>query len=417
MESKKKIPDYIHPAGYGKSTLGFILDAVFTVAMIFVIYFAFGRPVLLKAQDYDGKYEAYTSFVKDSHLTQGDSSGTFLSYSAPIEDGKAGYQKYQEAITYYYVNFIPSNQNAIFLEEDGVSKNSDGSYSVESISKFVLKKVYKLNEDGTQIEANADPYFVLNAETEDPYDVTLSEEYSGTLDSLKLTSLLEYFAGEGNKGVYYDAITHFSSQPYFTSLQSELGYIRYMSFIPSFVISPLIFFFLIPVFVPNGRSLGKLIAKTAVLSRDGYKARKLNIILHYACLTLVWECLLIPNTAIGIMAMMLILLIDYMALVLSKSHQSLHDKIAQTLVVNSKDSVWFADEDTALEYVAMYPDSPVASFYKAQGKVESPNDYYDQVYLREQSIVDSSTIGKAREEAKTIDSFDEFESRGDADKK
>lgn len=417
MENKKKIPDYIHPAGYGKSTLGFILDAVFTIAMIFVIYFAFGRPVLLNAQNYDGKYQEYTSFVKDSHLTQGDDAGTFLSYSASAEDGKAGYEKYQEAVVYYYTEFIPNNPNAVFAEEDGVSKNEDGTYSKESVSKFVLKKVYKLNADGTQIEANADPYFVLNESTEDPYDVTLSADYSGTTDPLKLTSLLEYFASEGQKGVYYEAITHFSSQAYFSTLQNQLGLIRYISFLPSFIASPFIFFFLIPIFTPNGKTLGKLIAKTAVLSGDGYKARKLNTILHYACLTLVWECLLIPNTAIGIMGMMLILLIDYMVLVLSKTHQSLHDKIAQTLVVNSKESVWFADEETALEYVSLYPDSPVAAYYKAQGKFTSKNDYYDEAYLKSQSIVDLSTIGKAREEAKTIESFDEFESRGSNDEK
>ncbi len=417
MENKKKIPDYIHPAGYGKSTLGFILDAVFTIAMIFVIYFAFGKPVILKGQNYDAKYEEYTSFVKDSHLTQGDDAGTFLSYSAPIEDGKAGYEKYQEAVIYYYTEFIPNNPNADFNAEDGVTKNEDGCYSKDSISQFVLKKVYKLNVDGTQIEDNADPYFVLNTATEDPYDVTLSADYSGTLDSLKLTSLLEYFASEGQKGVYYDAITHFSSQAYFATLQNQLGLARYLSFLPSFIASPLIFFFLIPAFVPNGKTLGKLIAKTAVLSGDGYKARKLNIILHYACLTLVWECLLIPNTGIGIMAMMLIMLIDYMTLVLSKNHQSVHDKIAQTLVVSSKDSVWFADEETALEYVSLYPDSPVASYYRAQGKVTDKDSYYDDAYIRANSIVDLSTIGKAREEAKTIESFDEFESRKDNENK
>ena len=37
----------------------------------------------------------------------------------------------------------------------------------------------------------------------------------------------------------------------------------------------------------------------------------------------------------------------------------------------------------------------------------------EQAFLREESIVDLSTIGKAREKAKSIVSFDEFEAGED----
>lgn len=429
---EKKIPEYIHPAGYGKTTLAYLIDVALTVAMIFILYFALGQTVILPAQHYNEKYDEYTSFVKDSHLTVGDAMGTFLSYDPAIKaesgesEAKPGYQKYQEAVIYYYETFIPSNPNAVFLEEDKVSKEPDGSYNLDSVKSFVLRKVYKLNEDGTPLIDEAtqkpyDPYFVLDDSTEDPYDVKLSADYSGQIDDIKLTLLRDYFFGKDSNnastGVYYEAITHFSSQPYFAGLQSQLGMIRYMSFLPSFILSPLIFFFLIPVFVPNGKTIGKLVAKTAVLGSDGYKAKKLSIILRYAWLTIIWETLLIPNTAIGIMTLMLLLLIDYMALILSKNHQSLHDKVARTIVINSKESVWFADEETALSYASAHPDSPVSSFYREKGMMASSmSAAEEQAYLRADSIVDLSTIGKAREQAKTIDSFDEFEARDDSKK-
>ena len=421
---EKKIPDYIHPAGYGKTTLAYLIDAALTVAMIFVLYYCIGPTLILPAQGYSEKYDAYTGFVKDSHLTVGDAMGTFLSYDAGMtaESGesetKAGYQKYQEAVTYYYTKFIPGNENAVFYEEDGVAKDADGSYNVDSVKAFVLKKVYALNPNGTPIldedtQKPKDPYFVLDESTEDPYDVKLGEEYTGELDNVKLTLLRDYFFAEG-KGVYYDAIAHLSAQPYFTGLQSELGMIRYLSFLPAFIISPFLFFFLIPLCVPNGKTIGKLIARTAVLGADGYKAKKLNIILHYAWLTIIWETLLIPNTAIGIMTLMLMLLIDYMALILSKNHQSLHDKVARTIVINSKESVWFADEETALAFAEAHPDSPCASFYRAKGLLSDPmSSAEEQAFLREESIVDLSTIGKAREKAKSIVSFDEFEAGED----
>ncbi len=414
MESKKT-PNYIHPAGYGKITLAFLIDTACTVAMIFLLYFALGKPVLLPAQGYEEHRQEYNSFVKESHLTQGDESGTFLSYEDKVEDGKAGYQKYEEAVLSYYEDFCVNYPGAEFQEDDKVTRNEDGSVNQASLSSFVLRKVYKLNLDGTEIEKDADKYFVLNLETEDPYDVTLAPDYQGELDNVKLAELKAYFAGEKNQGVYYEAVTHFSAQPRFLELSAKLGMIRYISFLPSFILSPLIFFFLIPVFVPNGKTIGKLIAKTAVLSKDGYKAKKLNIILHYACLTLVWELLLLPNTGMGIMSMMLIFLIDYMALILSKKNQSLHDKIAGTMGVNSKESVWFADEETALAYAKSHPDSPAAAYYRETGDLVDTSAPVDEAYLRSESIVDLSTIGKAREQAKTITSFDEFENR-DSDK-
>lgn len=410
MESKKT-PNYIHPAGYGKTTLAFLIDAACTVAMIFLLYFALGKPVLLPAQGYEERRQEYNSFVKGSHLTQGDESGTFLSYEDKFVDGEAGYQKYEKAVLSYYEDFCVNYPGAEFQEEDKVTRNADGNIDQASLSSFVLRKVYKLNPDGTQIEEGADKYFVLNAETEDPYDVTLAPDYQGELDNVKLAELKSYFAGEKNTGAYYDAVAHFSAQPRFLELSAKLGMIRYLSFLPSFILSPFIFFFLIPVFVPNGKTIGKLLVKTAVLSKDGYKAKKLNIVLHYACLTLVWELLLLPNTGMGIMSMMLVFLIDYMALILSKKNQSLHDKIAGTMGVNSKESVWFADEETALAYAKSHPDSPAASYYRETGSLAEASPHADEDTLRYDSIVDLSTIGKAREQAKTITSFDEFENR------
>ena len=416
---KRSIPKYIHPAGYGKSTLAFLLDTVFTIAMIFILYYAFGRPVLQPAQNYQGTYDEYTSFIKDSGLTTGDQYGTFLSYDYGMTDGKYGYQHYQDAVLHYYTVFIPSNENAEFQEEDGVFAEGDGSSDYQtSLAKFVLKKVYKLNEDGSQIEDGADPYFILNEATaDDPYDVTLAPAYQGTLSDLQLTSLNSYFYNASEKsGVYYDAMSHFTAQPYFLKLQNLIGMKKYISFLPSFILSPLIFFFIIPVCVPNGRTLGKLIARTAVLGADGYKAKKLNIILHYAILTVVWEFLLIPSTAIGIMGMALCFLIDYVVLVLSKNHQSAHDKVARTIVVRSKDSIWFADKETEEEYVSAHPDSTVAGFYQEENGClpgQTPKtDAENARILLEESILDLSTIGKARREAKTITSFDEFENRG-----
>ena len=412
---KQRIPSYVHPASYGKTTLAYLLDAACTIAMIFLLYYCFGNTVLLPAQNYQATYDEYISFMKDSGLTKGDASGTLLTYDETVQDGKAGWKHYQEAVLQYYKVFIPGDSGAEFYESDGVT-SENGKYSAESIDRFVLKNVYRLNEDGTQVEDGSDPYFVLDDSTSDPYDVKLVADYQDTTETTKLSKLKTFFADSENRtGAYYEAVAHFSAQPHFTELQSSIGLKRYIAFLPSFILSPLIFFFIIPLLTKDGRTLGKLAAKTAVIGSDGYKAKKLNIILHYAVLTLVWEFLLIPSTIVGIMAMALLLLIDYLALILSKSHTSIHDKIARTLVINVKESNWFKDEEEANQYIKDNPDSNVAGFYLEEngnlpGEETSPVQETKQSFS-EETILDFSTIGQARREAASIRSFDEFENR------
>ena len=419
VRMKSRIPSYVHPASYGKTTIAYLLDAVCTIAMIFVLYYAFGNTVLLPAQNYQATYDEYIAFMKDSGLTKGDASGTLLSYDETIQDGKPGWQYYQEALIHYYTVFIPGDSGAEFYETDEVTKNADGKYSTDSINLFILKNIYLLNEDGSQASEGIDPYFVLDESTSDPYDVKLVDEYADTTESTKLAKLKTFFADSENRtGAYYEAVTHFSAQPHFTELQSSIGLKRYIAFLPSFILSPLIFFFIIPLLTKDGRTLGKIAVKTAVIGSNGYKANKINIVLHYAILTVIWEFLLIPSTMIGIMGMALILLIDYLSLILSKSHTSIHDKIARTLVINAKESSWFKNEGEEEQYIKDNPDSSVAGFYVEEnghlpGQEASPVQETPRG-LSEDTILDLSTIGKARREAATITSFDEYERRQSA---
>ena len=417
LPMKSRIPSYVHPASYGKTTIAYLLDAACTIVMIFILYYAFGNTVLLPVQNYQATYDEYLAFMKDSGLTQGDSSGTLLTYDETIQDGKAGWQYYQEAVLQYYKVFIPGDSGAEFYQTDEVSKDSNGKYNTSSIDRFILENVYLLNEDGSQVEDGLDPYFVLDESTaEDPYDVKLVDDYKDTTELTKLSKLKSFFANSDSRtGAYYEAVTHFSAQPHFTELQSSIGLKRYIAYLPSFILSPLIFYFIIPVLTKDGRTLGKLAAKTAVIGNDGYKASKINIVLHYAILTLIWEFLLIPSTMMGIMAMAFLLLIDYLSLILSKNHTSIHDKIARTLVIDAKESNWFKDTDEEEQFIKDNPDSSVAGFYveenghlpgeEAAPVQETPHG------LSEDTILDLSTIGKARREAATITSFDEFEQR------
>ena len=82
---------------------------------------------------------------------------------------------------------------------------------------------------------------------------------------------------------------------------------------------------------------------------------------------------------LGIMAMAIVFLIDYLVLILSKSHASLHDKIARTMVVNAKESVWFKDEQEEASYIAEHPDSDVAN---CRGESDGEISYEESEHTR-----------------------------------
>ena len=420
---KHTLPKYIHHAGYGKTLLAYLIDAACTIAAIFGVYYALGNTAILKAENYQATYDEYVSYMVDSGLVA-DDSGTLLSYDTLLDDGTPSYLKYEQAVLTYYKVFIPNNYpNAVFSADDGVALNeSKTGYDSASLAEFVLKKVYGLNKDGTAIDSSSTQYFELDASTDDPYDTKPTKDYDYTAitdqtsRNLKLAELKAHFATKDssskNTGVYFDAVNHFSSQAYYSSLQSAVGLKRYVAYLPSFILAPVIFFFIIPLFTPNGKTLGKLLCKTSVIGEDGYKAKKLNIALHYACVTIIWECLLIPSTILGIMAMFFLMLIDYMILILSRTHQSLHDKIARTIVIDAKQSPCFKDKEEEEAYIAANPSSNVAGFREEEKQKEDAEAKRENArILSEETILDFSTIGKARREAATITSFDEFESR------
>ena len=110
------------------------------------------------------------------------------------------------------------------------------------------------------------------------------------------------------------------------------------------------------------------------------------------------------------------LLVEYMTLVMTHNHQSIHDKIAQTIVVNAKQSTWFASREDEEEYLKSHPNSYVAKLRRDEEWESNPRYAATTAAIAAQdAIVDSTTIGRARKEAEAISSFDEFERKSDED--
>jgi hypothetical protein len=99
-----------------------------------------------------------------------------------------------------------------------------------------------------------------------------------------------------------------------------------------------------------------------------------------------------------------------MVLVMSKTHMSIHDKIAGTFVYSKKESLIFKNEEDMKAYAADHPEE----FPELKNTAQ---DAENTRIAQEDSILDLSTMNKNREEAAKMSKFDDYEAQKEAETK
>lgn len=424
-----KIPPTIKPAGYGRSLLGYVLDFVCTLAVMAALYFAVGRTAMRALAKTDEYQQTYASYVACSHLGTVDgvvvASLSFDAIAPEGADYEYGYKAYAEHVFLYYQEVGNVSGDSLFAFIDGddfktsITDKSSNAYRVE-LGKWIYKNVFMIAGDSTD---RGDVYFKAPANDDDYLSVpSVNDDYAAKLADASTRQetaqkLLKMFVNsDSTDTIYNKALTHFNAQAVVKDAVNHLNISNYLQLVPSLVIGPLVFYFLVPICSKNGRTIGKRIADTAVIGDDGYTAKKSRILLHYGFILLEWECMLIPSFIIGMMVYLFLSIIGFMVLVMSKNHQSIHDKIARTIVIRYRDSIWFDSPESEAEYIKNNPSSLVAKLRRQANPEEAPAGpngrkmvVTEEQLLAEESILDLSTINRRREEARNMTSFDEFE--------
>ena len=163
----------------------------------------------------------------------------------------------------------------------------------------------------------------------------------------------------------------------------------------------------------DAKTPGKWLMKLSVISLDGYTITMKERTLRSLLMFIIVSIPILPGDTIPIFAFLIICLIDYMFLALSKSKQSLHDRLTHTLEVDSRTSVVFKDEAEKENYMHLHPE--LFPGY-VDPKAQAENEHIAML----DSILDSSTIDRNREEAdrnreeaRNITNFDEYEQMKD----
>lgn len=264
---------------------------------------------------------------------------------------------------------------------------------------------YALNEAGTAVDIHKKPVLVQSYQT-----------LVDSNDATALTALQKYmYDSANNKGVYYDACLNLegnssSVQTFYSKNYILYNMILWECMLTAFVPFHLIFMLIIPLCMKQGETLGKLICKIGVASKEGWALPIRGRILHPLCLSILGGFAILPWSTIGIMAYVVIALVDYMVLVMSKTHQSIHDKIAGTYVYAKKESLVFKNEDEMKTYASSHPEE----FPELKNTAA---DAENARIAQEDSILDLSTMDKNREEAQKMPKFDEFEKQKEEEAK
>ena len=380
LDTKNKISRY-EPAPMAKRLFAGIMDAavfifVFLAMALWVFTFianaAFGyndinnvgkryhlATHLYLAQKIDDDGNLVVVPVKDSTGNMNDYSELTL-YSSSNENPSF----YIERIYYYYHNFktnvdieLPTNGEYDPINDHFASpeynQEINGVLPVDLYTnEWFSKEILKVEE--------ADSFFEIASESESY--LTSIKVKEGSNNNEVITFL---------KNRAYEATGDMYHSDYFQAIEKQIEKIQYFIFLPPFAISYGIFFILIPLLFKDGQTLGKKTMAVAVISFDGYSAKKRQIlfreVLLFIVIFLLGIVVGIGLTSFAIMAAGVVLL--FIGTLIPKNKRSIFDYAAYTIVIDSIHSVWFKNkvdearhqqelEDNMSKYKKYIPENP-----------------------------------------------------------
>lgn len=129
------------------------------------------------------------------------------------------------------------------------------------------------------------------------------------------------------------AFTLLDSHPDVRKLVRQSEFYSFLTIAASYLLSALILVIIVPLFLKDKTTLGKLVTKTIVLNRYGYKMTVLQgIVRNFSVFLFSFTFFFMPFH-----------IISFFMSLLSKSKKSLFDRLSDTLVADKKTSLVFAD--------------------------------------------------------------------------
>ena len=155
------------------------------------------------------------------------------------------------------------------------------------------------------------------------------------VDNDKAVAYLNSLINNAQGDLYY--------RDYYVRINNTIKWNQVFIIVPPYIFVMGILYLLIPMLSKNGETIGKKFCHLAVISKDGYSAKKRQILFRFFVffgeITLSLFIVGVNFTSIATLGVGVFILL--MATLISKSHRAPHDYAALTLEIDVQKSVWF----------------------------------------------------------------------------
>lgn len=331
------------------------IDLALYVLLSFLILTIGGLIVGGTNQTYKTANQTLNNHISYSKLAKYEEVNGYVSYN---ENDLLTLEEEQPLIvkrlSYFYLSYLtgenlevdaePSLEKDEYIIIDGLSYLPKDYYTV----KFFNEKILKIND-----ENSGGKYFkyATNGDTIDEnqiaiIDVQFVTEISSNNETIKRlkndTGLVAFL-----KNIYQDAIKVFYAQKSIKMANQAIRdtniALMFIATMPSFCI----FYLIIPLLSPFGKTIGKHIFSLAVTTDKGYLAKKWQIPLRYLIILgiTVYVCL-ISSIYYQLLVVILLLLISLGVLLFTPRKKALHDLMAATVVIKTdKNTIIYPNEE------------------------------------------------------------------------
>lgn len=349
----------IEKAGIAKRLWSAIMDAALFVFTFIALSLWVMTPIANAAFNYGGQYELGSRYHLASHLylfekkddngnkvivPVKESTGNISDYNeVTLYSYNGDYEIYVRNIYYYYHNYktnteieLPNNTESKtwdVIEDHFVSpeynKKINGVLPVNLYTnEWFSENILKIGSE--------DSFFKIDSSKTDYVESIV------LIDETKKSEAISFLKNQA-----YEATRDFYYSDYFNNINKTIEALQIFIFVPSFVISFSIYYFLIPMLMKDGETLGKKINHLAVVSFDGYKVKYRQLVLRQIILFIgiSLSAVIIGIGLTSIATTCVGVLILFVATLISKNKRSPHDFAAYTIVVDAIRSTWFKNKD------------------------------------------------------------------------
>ena len=361
-------------AGLFKRIVAAVMDGLFAVFMFFLLVTYVTTPIANKASKYQQHVMDIYQQEIASHLyllLQQNDNGDYVTvevkdYVTKLENNsykrihdiydiaQVSTDDYIRHLNYYYTVYLTGDVSRVELPKEGsYDPIADGfvspTYNIEIDGKLP-KDIYTARYFNTTImglspqgEENQSEYYAYPLKEGNP-------DYEG-LPVVKEGVDADKVKEDIRKRVYI-ATKQLYESDYIASRQSEIRSIQLWTEIPVYVFVVGIVYVMFPLIFKNGETLGKLSLGVGIVSKNGYKAKKRQILFRsLVFLVEITFSLFIVGYGLTSFATLGVGCVIMMAVaVFTKSHQAPHDLAAMTVVADLKKSVFFESASEENKY-------------------------------------------------------------------